>query len=59
MTAKAHYTDRVVTSVGCSVQHCKFQEEGHCAADHIDVQNRTAETKGETFCDTFTPKSMI
>ena len=55
----AHHTERIVTSVGCNVQHCKFQEQGHCAADHIDVQNRTAETKGETFCDTFTPKSLI
>ena len=59
MTAKAHDTERIVTRVGCSVQHCKFQEQGHCAAACIDVQNRTAQTKGETFCDTFTPKGVI
>ena len=44
--------------VGCDVYHCKYNEESQarCTASRIDVQNKTAINKAETFCDTFTPK---
>lgn len=53
MSDKTNRTISGVTEVGCTVQHCKYQDKGRCCAAHINVQNRSAETKGETFCDTF------
>ena len=54
---KTAYDASGVTEVGCHVQHCVYQEQGHCHADRISVQNKTAECKGETFCDTFAPRA--
>ena len=48
-----------VSGVGCDVLGCKYNDIAckSCRAEHISVQNRTAVNKGETFCDTFTPKA--
>ena len=45
--------------VACSAENCVYQETGHCCAEHIRVQNKNAEVKSETFCDTFTPRAGI
>ena len=48
-------------NVGCDVRNCKYNDtaDGCCTAEHIKVQNKTAMKKGETFCDTFTPKASF
>ena len=48
-------------NVGCDVRNCKYNDttDGCCTAEHINVQNKTAMKKGETFCDTFTPKASF
>lgn len=48
-----------VRGVGCDVYHCKYNDTECkcCTAEHINVQNKTAMKKGETFCDTFIPKA--
>ena len=50
---------RCVSGVGCDVTHCKYNDTACkcCTATHINVQNKTATKKGETFCDTFLPKT--
>ena len=47
--------------VGCDVHNCKYNSASdcRCTAEHISVQNKTALNKGETFCDTFTPKGTF
>ncbi len=53
------YPHGAVQGVGCNVAHCKYNDAAckSCTADHISVQNKSAIKKGETFCDTFAPKS--
>ena len=48
-----------VTNVGCDVRNCKYNENGgkYCTAANIQVENRSAVNKGETFCNTFAPKA--
>ena len=48
-----------VKGVGCDVHNCMYNDAHckSCTAQHISVQNKTAAKKGETFCDTFTPKA--
>jgi len=48
-----------VKGVGCEVYNCKYNNTQwkSCCAEHINVQNKSAMKKGETFCDTFAPKS--
>ncbi len=50
--------DTSVTSVGCDVKNCKFNDHSgsYCTATQINVQSKTALNKGETFCNTFLPK---
>ena len=52
---------RTVKGVGCSVHNCRYNDTSckSCTAQHITVQNTAAVQKGETFCDTFTPRSGI
>ena len=47
--------------VGCDVHNCKYNDTSckACRAEHINVQNRSALKKGETFCDTFSPKTSF
>ena len=49
------------TNVGCDVLNCKFNNivGGYCTAPHIDVQNKSALNKGETYCNTFYPKGSM
>ena len=51
-------TDNTVTCVGCEVKNCKFNDlhGSYCTANQISVQNRNALNKGETYCNTFTPR---
>lgn len=45
--------------VGCSVESCTYNSEGkHCTADHIHVQNDQALRKDETFCATFSKRTI-
>jgi len=46
-------------NVGCDVCNCMYNDNKcqRCTAEHIKVQNKTAMKKGETFCDTFIPKT--
>ena len=48
-------------NVGCDVYNCMYNDSEcrRCTAEHINVQNKTAMNKGETFCDTFAPKSSF
>ena len=48
-----------VLGVGCDVHNCKYNDNEckRCTAEHIKVENKTAMKKGETFCDTFLPKT--
>lgn len=50
-----------VSGVGCDVTNCKYNdvECKCCTAEHILVENKSAVNKGETFCDTFTPKTSF
>ncbi|MGN1002259.1 MAG: DUF1540 domain-containing protein [Oscillospiraceae bacterium] len=50
-----------VKGVGCDVYNCKYNdvESKCCKAEHINVQNKTAVSKAETFCDTFAPKASV
>ena len=50
-----------VQGVGCNVSSCRYNDSQckSCTAAHISVQNRNAIKKGETFCDTFTPKTSM
>ena len=47
-----------VKGVVCDVQGCKYHNKTSncCTADHIDVQNKSALSKSETYCGTFCPK---
>ena len=53
--------NKCVQGVGCSVTNCKYNDTQckSCTAEHISVQTRTAMKKGETFCDTFSPKTSM
>ena len=44
--------------VGCDVRHCRYHSstEDRCEAAHIEVQNKSALSKGETYCGTFLPR---
>jgi hypothetical protein len=48
-----------VKGVGCDVTNCRYNDTTcrSCVAERINVQNRNAIKKGETFCDTFTPRT--
>ena len=54
-------TESSITNVGCDVKNCKFNDlsGGYCTAVQIDVQNRTANNKAETYCNTFLPKGSF
>ena len=45
-------------NVGCDVQNCKYHNGASncCTADHINVQNKSALNKSETYCGTFIPR---
>ena len=47
-----------VRGVGCDVKNCKYHNglDNCCTADHIDVQNKSAVAKAETYCGTFCPR---
>ena len=61
MASKKSELDSGVTCVGCDVRNCKFNDltGSYCTANQIRVQNKTAVSKGDTFCDTFTPKGSF
>ena len=43
--------------VGCDVTACKYNTvDCRCSAEHINVKNERALTKGETYCGTFCPR---
>ena len=43
--------------VGCSVTNCKYNTvDCRCCAENISVRSEKAETKGETYCSTFSPR---
>lgn len=47
----------IIPGVGCDVSNCKFNTiDCRCSADHINVQNEKAHSKGETYCSTFCPR---
>ena len=50
-----------VKGVGCDVQNCVYhsQTENYCTAEHINVQNKAAVNKAETYCGTFSPKASV
>ena len=54
-------TGSSITCVGCDVKNCKYNDlsGSYCTATRIDVQNRTAVNKGETYCNTFMPKGSF
>jgi hypothetical protein len=46
-----------VQNVGCSVKDCKYHSgDDVCIAEHIKVQNESAQRKAETYCGTFTQR---
>ncbi len=46
--------------VKCNVFGCEYNSSDYrCTADHIKVENEQAESKAETFCSTFRPKSTM
>ena len=57
----AKQDSRCLKGVGCSVTNCRYNDTEckACKAEHISVQNRSALNKGETFCDTFAPKTGV
>ena len=61
MANKKSEIDSSVTCVGCEVRNCKFNDisGGYCTANQISVLNKSAVTKGETFCGTFTPRGSF
>ena len=61
MANKKTELDSGVTCVGCDVRNCTFNDitGSYCTANQINVQNKTAVSKGETFCNTFTPKGSF
>ena len=50
-----------VKGVGCDVYNCKYNDRTDkcCIADHIEVQNKTALNKSETYCGTFSPRTSL
>ena len=50
-----------VKGVGCDVKNCKYHNglDNCCTADHIDVQNKSAVAKAETYCGTFSPRGTF
>ena len=47
----------ILPGVGCDVTNCKYNTvERRCCAEEIRVQNKKAETRGETYCSTFCPR---
>ena len=61
MTGKHPKEDKSVTCVGRDVRNCKFNDISGsiCTAERINVQNKAAMNKSETFCDTFIPKGSF
>ena len=46
--------------VGCSVTSCKYNTvDCRCSAENISVRSEKAETKGETYCSTFSPRGSV
>ncbi len=46
-----------LNGVKCCVANCVHNTSGDCCnAPKIDVENRQAENKVETYCNTFAPK---
>ncbi|MBQ9412786.1 MAG: DUF1540 domain-containing protein [Oscillospiraceae bacterium] len=47
--------------IGCEVRNCKFHDRvgDCCTAAHITVENKSAVSKGETFCGTFIPRGSF
>ena len=46
-----------LSGVCCSVSNCIHNENGcKCIAEQIDVENKSASDKVETYCNTFAPK---
>ena len=52
---------KCASGVGCDVKGCKYNdtETNCCIAQHIQVENKAASTKSETFCNTFAPRSSF
>lgn len=50
-----------VSGVGCDVKGCKYNDTECkcCTAQHIQVENKAANSKGETFCNTFVPRGSF
>ncbi len=50
-----------VKGVGCDVHNCKYNNthSNCCTAEHINVQNKAAMNKAETYCGTFIPKGSM
>ena len=55
------HEETCLQGVGCSVLSCRYNDTQckACKAEHINVQNKSAMKKGETFCDTFAPRTGI
>lgn len=41
------------TSVSCSANYCKYNEENFCKARDITIGNQNAQYRSETQCDSF------
>ena len=50
-----------VSGVGCDVFNCKYNDTECkcCTAEHINVENKAALKKAETFCGTFVPRGSF
>jgi hypothetical protein len=49
-----------VQNVGCSVKDCIYHTPNNvCSAEHISVQNESAQRRAETFCGTFSNKGTM
>ena len=55
--SEINFSDSKTTGVGCDVTNCKYNtRENKCSAAHINVENKKASTKSETYCSTFCPR---
>ncbi len=49
-----------LSCVGCDVTGCAYHgKDGYCHAQSINVENRSALRKAETFCGTFEPRAGV
>lgn len=44
------------TDISCEAENCKYNEQAHCTAKHVDVSGNRAKTSDQTECATFRNK---